>query len=85
MVEKKIIENIILNASTNIINKCRKPRYSIIKISNHIKSAMNQFAKSISDERIEHGIIIDGKGHVISKQEGTETGVYIPVQIRKIL
>ena len=74
-------KNIILKTLTEIIsNKCRKPSYSLINISNHVKGAMARFARNTRAESIEHGVIIDGHGHPIKEVTGDKTGVFIPVK-----
>lgn len=71
-------KSIILKTLNESISKCRKPSYSIISVSNHVKGAMNRFAKNTRTETIEHGVVIDGQGHTLVEVDGNENSVYIP-------
>lgn len=84
MVNREIIYKTL---SLIIDSKCKKPSYSLINISNHVKGAMNRFARSTQTQTVEHGVIIDGHGHPIKQVIGHESSVFIPVEntVSKIL
>lgn len=82
-----VSKELILKTLNESIIKCRKPSYSIINISNHVKGALNSFARNTKNEPIEHGVIIDGHGNSIVEAEGNEYSVNIHTEttISKIL
>ena len=61
-----MVDIVFINKSLDdAIQKCSKPSYSLMNLSNRIKHSLNVFAETIRELDYEKGCLIDNKGNVV--------------------